>query len=166
MKSKPRGQALVEFALVIPVFLALLFGIIDLGRTVWASDVAGNAASEGARFAIVHGGSANDPCPVGPPAATITTIPIASPSCPYPSPSKQAIRNAALAMAIGIGSNPVIHVCYGRGCSGDTDTPNATDARGTPVTVTVSAQLHLTSGALLGITNIPVSATSTMVVNN
>jgi Flp pilus assembly protein TadG len=48
-----RGQALVEFALVIPIFLLMLFGILDLGRAVYAYSTLNNAAREGARVAVV-----------------------------------------------------------------------------------------------------------------
>ena len=54
MKStESRGQALVEFALVVPLFLLLLFGILDLGRGVFAYNTIQNAAREAVRLAIV-----------------------------------------------------------------------------------------------------------------
>ena len=39
-KNKPtRGQALVEFALVLPIFIFVIFGIVDFGRAFhcWTS---------------------------------------------------------------------------------------------------------------------------------
>lgn len=48
-----RGQSLVEFALVIPIFVLMLMGIFDLGRAVFAYNTANNAAREAARLAIV-----------------------------------------------------------------------------------------------------------------
>lgn len=48
-----RGQAMVEFALVIPIFLLMIFGILDLGRAVYAYSTLNNAAREGARVALV-----------------------------------------------------------------------------------------------------------------
>jgi Flp pilus assembly protein TadG len=57
-RSTPRrarhGQALVEFALVIPIFLLVLVAIFDLGRAVFAYNTLTNAAREGARIAIVN----------------------------------------------------------------------------------------------------------------
>jgi len=53
-RPKGRGQALVEFALVIPVFLLLLVALFDLGRAVFAYNTLTNAAREGARMAIVN----------------------------------------------------------------------------------------------------------------
>jgi hypothetical protein len=49
-----RGQSLVEFALIIPVFLLLLVSIFDLGRAVFAYNTLTNAAREGVRMAIVN----------------------------------------------------------------------------------------------------------------
>ena len=48
-----RGQAMVEFALIIPIFLLMIFGILDLGRAVYAYSTLNNAAREGARVALV-----------------------------------------------------------------------------------------------------------------
>jgi Flp pilus assembly protein TadG len=53
-RRRGRGQALVEFALVIPVFLLLLMAVFDLGRAVFAYNSITNAAREGARLAIVN----------------------------------------------------------------------------------------------------------------
>ncbi len=53
-KAGHRGQALVEFALVIPIFLLLLISLFDLGRAVFAYNTLTNAAREGARTAIVN----------------------------------------------------------------------------------------------------------------
>ena len=48
-----RGQALVEFALVLPIFAIMLFGIIDLGRYVFTANSLNNSAREAAQFASV-----------------------------------------------------------------------------------------------------------------
>lgn len=50
--SGQRSQALIEFALISPVLLLLLFGIIDIGRAVFYYDTIGHAAREGARSAV------------------------------------------------------------------------------------------------------------------
>jgi len=52
--ARRRGQALVEFALVLPIFILLLVAIFDLGRAVFAYNTLTNAAREGARMAIVN----------------------------------------------------------------------------------------------------------------
>src|SRR4030081_1444952 len=53
-RSRPgqRSQALIEFALVSPVLLMLLFGIVDIGRAVFYFDTVNHAAREGARTAV------------------------------------------------------------------------------------------------------------------
>ena len=60
-----RGQGLVEFALVIPLFLLLIFGLIDVGRLVYMDSVLSQAAREGARTASVEAswiGSSDPSC--------------------------------------------------------------------------------------------------------
>jgi hypothetical protein len=46
------SQALIEFALISPVLLLLLFGTIDIGRAVFYYDTLNHAAREGARTAV------------------------------------------------------------------------------------------------------------------
>jgi len=79
------SQALIEFALISPVLLLLLFGIVDIGRAVFYYDTMGHAAREGARTAVqapdrlptntdvlttvvsqLAGVQASEPCPQGP----------------------------------------------------------------------------------------------------
>jgi len=83
--SGQQSQALIEFALISPVLLLLLFGIIDIGRAVFYYDTMGHAAREGARTAVqasdslptnadvlttvlsqLAGIPASEPCPQGP----------------------------------------------------------------------------------------------------
>lgn len=49
-----RGQALVEFALIIPVLVLIVLAMFDLGRGVFAFNEISNAAREGGRTAIVN----------------------------------------------------------------------------------------------------------------
>ena len=80
-----RSQALIEFALISPVLLLLIFGIIDIGRAVFYYDTLTHAAREGARAAVgasstlptnssvltvvtqqLVGAPVSEPCPQGP----------------------------------------------------------------------------------------------------
>lgn len=51
-----RGQALVEFALLLPVVMMLLLGIVEFGRAWQAKQTLTDAAREGARIAVVANG--------------------------------------------------------------------------------------------------------------
>lgn len=53
-RNRSRGQALLEFAVVFPVFLLLLFGLIDVGRYVYVTNAFNQAAREAARFGAVE----------------------------------------------------------------------------------------------------------------
>ncbi len=50
-----RGAAVVEFALVAPVFMLLVFGMIEYGRMVMVQQILTNASREGARRAVLDG---------------------------------------------------------------------------------------------------------------
>lgn len=65
LRQQDRGSAIIEFAIISTVVLAVLFGIIDAGRALYAYDWTSNAARKGTRFMIVRGIScANDPMPL------------------------------------------------------------------------------------------------------
>ena len=51
-----RGQALVEFALLLPLVMLILIGIIEFGRAWQAKQTLTDAAREGARIAVVANG--------------------------------------------------------------------------------------------------------------
>ena len=52
-KNGEKGQALVEFTLLLPIFLLLLFAIIDFGMGFYSWITVTNAAREGARLGVV-----------------------------------------------------------------------------------------------------------------
>ena len=54
-RKKRRGAAAVEFAVVAPVFLLLVFGMIEYGRMVMVQQVITNASREGARVGVLDG---------------------------------------------------------------------------------------------------------------
>ena len=83
--KQQRSQALIEFALVSPVLLLMLFGVIDIGRAIFYYDTLNHAAREGARDAVrasnqlptnadvlsavtaqMLGNPVTEPCPQGP----------------------------------------------------------------------------------------------------
>lgn len=49
-----RGQALVEFALIVPLFVLIAIGIFEGGRAIYTYNALSNAVRESLREAIVH----------------------------------------------------------------------------------------------------------------
>lgn len=71
LAGRSEGQGLVEFALVLPIFMLLLFGLIDVGRFVYMNSTLSQAAREGARLAATE-------------ASWIGTTTASDPSCNQP----------------------------------------------------------------------------------
>jgi Flp pilus assembly protein TadG len=152
-KRRSGGQALAEVALVAPLFFLMVFGILDIGRVVWANDVAGNAAREGARYASVHAGNAD-------------LTPLAS---------KDDIRDHTKQFVIAGGVNVAVTVCfsgvhiasYQQGCSGDVDeSPDTGYERGNLVTVAVTTNVPTLLGSVFGHDQWTVRGESTVLINN
>jgi len=55
LRKGESGQALVEMALVLPLFFLLLFGVIEMGRVGYAYITLCNAVREGGRTAAIGG---------------------------------------------------------------------------------------------------------------
>jgi hypothetical protein len=53
-RNASRAQALVEFALVFPLFVLMIFSVIVLGLYVFYNQQLANAAGQAARYATVH----------------------------------------------------------------------------------------------------------------
>ena len=64
-----RGQALVEFSLVLIIFMVLIMGVFDLGRGIYMYNGVSEAAREIARVTIVHVGT-----PMGTSAQTTSVV--------------------------------------------------------------------------------------------
>jgi Flp pilus assembly pilin Flp len=69
-RRSERGAALVEFALVLPLLLVVIAGIVDFGFLFQRYEVLTNAAREGARLASLPGYIT---CPAGGGEATVST---------------------------------------------------------------------------------------------
>ena len=54
-KLNERGAVAAEFALLLPVLLTILFGIIEFGMIMYGREVVTNATREGARAGITQG---------------------------------------------------------------------------------------------------------------
>jgi Flp pilus assembly protein TadG len=60
LRRSSAGQSIAEFALVVPILLLLVFGIVEFGLIVKSWQVVTDAAREGARVAVVNGDQAAD----------------------------------------------------------------------------------------------------------
>ena len=136
--QEERGVALVEFALVAPLLLVLLFAILDFGRTFNYWIDATHLANEGARWAVVN----KNPASTGTLQAYIVG-----------QADTDELRNG--------GSSAVpspLSVCI--------SFPSGASTVGNPVQVTASVQYNwlpfLSSQALGGLTSTTVSSSSTM----
>jgi Flp pilus assembly protein TadG len=140
-----RAQALVEFALIAPIFFLVLFSIVEAGRFIFYYEMLNNATREGARYAIVHGENSFDP--TGPPHQPSGADVIAK------------VRQSAVAMA-----GPALTVTPTWWTDG-TQTVAGTNERSMTVNVTAS-YTYSSLIPLVPLPSVTVEAESTLVINN
>lgn len=143
-RSQRRGQAVVEFAMVAPIFFLVLFAMIEGGRFVFVYETLNNATREGARYAIVNGANSLG-CPTGPPAPGTTACD------PTGEAVKQEVRQAAFG---AIGGTVTVTPIWA---------PD--NGRGSTVTVTAT-HTYRPLIPLVPFPDITVTAESSLVVNN
>lgn len=106
----PRGQAIVELALVLPLFVMVITGIIVLGMGVFYQQQVTNAAREAARFASIHSATSSKP--------VVSKLAPASPPLSYvaddrPSASWPKMTAAARAKVFGLSTADVkVAACW------------------------------------------------------
>ena len=128
-----RGQATVEFALVVIILFVMVFSIVETIFFVSTYNVLANSAKEGVRYAIVHG--ANNSQASGP---TCPCVDIDGPPAPagtipgYGSGYGVVKTFAQYSMHDITGTNMTVTVTYG-----PTDTPAVTPLNKTPNRVQV-----------------------------
>ena len=164
-RERTAGQAMVEFAVVVPLLFLLVLATFEAGRFIFHYELLNNAAREGARFAIVHGARAQ--CPSGPPPPGETNM------CdPAGDNVKAAVRGAALDL-IGTGDLFVFDPVWTS--RGDLSKPSPGDAsnghngRGEYVTVFVDFEYEPVLEEVLSFDVLPsitISAESSLVVNH
>jgi Flp pilus assembly protein TadG len=142
-----RGQALVEFALVAPILIIMILSIIELGRFIFAYEVANSAVREGTRYAIVHGYYSL--APVGPLPASPDN------ACPPTTASTTAVANVVQQNAYTLPPATRILVCY----------PDSTNLRGNRVNVSADFPFRVLV-PLIPFPPISIHAESTLVINN
>jgi Flp pilus assembly protein TadG len=145
-RCRAAGQALVEFALVAPIFFLMLFSIIEFGRYVYSVQILNEAAREGARYAIVHGSESL--CPSGRMPGVTQVNPC--------DPSGQKVKDVVVGNAAGVAGTSPITV---------TVTWPIDNARGQTVSVTVSYQFR-TLIPVVPLPPIQITGAATLVINH
>jgi Flp pilus assembly protein TadG len=74
MNNRRRGQGLVEFAIALPIFLAILMGVVDFGMAIYRYNGVSQAAREIARVTSVHPCAGSTPCVPGSSAETAAVV--------------------------------------------------------------------------------------------
>ena len=157
-----RGQALVEFALVAPLLILVLFSIIEFGRAVYYIQMLDNAAREGARYAIVHGAASG--CPSGP-------MPTGPNSCdPNGVYVEEAVKRYAIAI---IDSTPAAFTVIRKWCpDNEASCPttsglgNGNNGRGQQAYVEVQYTFKSFLSAYVPIPTFTLTGRTTLVVNH
>ena len=126
---RDRGAAAVEFALVVPVLVLLIFGSIEFGLYVQSRTMTENAAREGVRVASLVGSSGITP------AAVTAQV-------------KAAAINAL--GTVGITNQDAQVTCIKLDGSSCDLTLGAADSAGSTVTVTVTATFTGVTGMVQG----------------
>ena len=59
-RTTRKGQSVVEFALVLPILVMIVMGIVEFGRIFMAQQIVTNASREGARSAVLPSSTSSD----------------------------------------------------------------------------------------------------------
>jgi hypothetical protein len=106
-RRRRSGQGLVEFALVLPLMLLLIMGVVDFGRGIFAFNEVADAAREGGRTGIVNQTLADIRARAGAQAIALgipTTPPASCPAQGGPPPGPSGICIAILQPDGSVGS--------------------------------------------------------------
>jgi hypothetical protein len=179
------GQTLIEFALVLPVFMLIVFGLVDVGRLVYTNTTLSQAAREGARLAAAEArwiGSTHAACV--PDESGITSARPGAHVCPVDMAAfRSHVADAVERMTVAVGpitsisiscndgsvSDPVPTGAWTEGSGGN----GCEDGAGNPVSNQgefVSVRLEYTYGLFTPIVSsliasTPLSGSATMIIN-
>lgn len=163
------GQALVEFALVIPIFLLLVFGLLDMGRAVYANHTLSQATREAVRLAAAQaswvGQTTADEATCNAPAGPVCPATVAA--------LKANVDAAANRMAVGLGALPsgqIYMQCNPAGSTAPTGAWTGSSCTSNGAGGLVSVRIAYTFTMITPLVgqianNLSLSATATMVIN-
>jgi Flp pilus assembly protein TadG len=174
--AEERGTGLLEYALVVLLFMTMLFGVAEFGHVLYAYHFVSNAAKQATRYAAVHGSTCNDD----------GSCSVADPDTGPAAPGNTVIQDYVAATTppgidsssvAGCGGSAVLNVCATwpiqstcttqspptpSGCSPVICSTTA-NAPGCTVQVTVSYNFNFIF-PLIRKTALPLSSTSQMVI--
>lgn len=139
MPQRWSAQSIVEFALVLPIFLMMTLGVVEIGRLVFTNHQVSNAAREGARYAVAHGAKSD------------------------PVADQAAVQSYIKEKVTGLKADQLnVEARWPGDLSASADCPSGSKNPGCPVHVTVSYQFQPIVGMVFGSGSIPLKAESKM----
>jgi TadE-like protein len=156
--DRSRGQSLVEFALILPIFFVVVFGLIDGARLVFAYNTVAQAARDAARTAAVEapfiGACTTLICSAG---TTVCTAPTST--CPANTDAYRIdVKNAADRASVIIGKIPNDPVHLALGCSAALATNTTAFATNTTNDCDTSAYKYASGGSVVTVKiTVPIS---------
>ena len=143
LKSGRKGQELVEFAIIFPLLMLVVFGVLDLGRIFFASISIANVAREGARYGINYWCDRDE----------------FDVKCFF---NSSEIIDAALIEAENRLLDPTIISVIPEGDACNNVLPQ--DVVGQPITVTVAYQFDLIFGGIINLDSIVLERSAVMLI--
>lgn len=131
------GATVLEMAIVGPLVLMMLLGLVDLGISVYAYNTLAESVRAGARYASVHGSKASTQ--VGPSADNSTV--------------DQVVRSYAPGI---VASELTVNSSW----------PDGNNSAGSRVTVSATCNHKLATTWFLGFQTLKLTATSTMIIQH
>jgi hypothetical protein len=162
-RAQSRGQSLVEFALVIPVFVLVVLGLIDAARLVYLNSTVSQAAREGARVGSVESsyrGSSDSACGT-----------LGGPVCPSSDTALLSdIRTGANRMMVPFGSVDDVYMSCVESTSSPpsgswTSSSCSKNTSGNVMSVRVTSDFHPLTPFLSEWIGLTLSGSATMTIN-
>jgi Flp pilus assembly protein TadG len=125
---KQKGAQAVEFALVLPFFILILFAVLDFGILVYNKAIITNASREGARSGVVLS------------AATWSTTAVSQVACNYARNTLITVKSGTTSTTCSdtASKDPVVKVYSGTTATCPTPSGSTAPTFGVPVAVTIS----------------------------
>jgi Flp pilus assembly protein TadG len=106
-RKNRRGAAAVEFAIVAPLFVTMVFGMVEFGRMIMVQQVLTNASREGARMAVLDGATTSSVQSAVQTYLQNAGVPNAPPAEVSPSPPSSAGYGEPVTVTVSVNFNQV-----------------------------------------------------------